>query len=502
MPNELIINVTLGETRIARLENGVVTEMTIERKHDEGIVGNIYKGHVARVMPGMQAAFVEIGLDRTSFLHAADVVKDLTRFEVFGDDDDENSKVKSKAVHKRQKNPIEDMLKDGNEILVQVEKEPIGTKGARVTSHISLPGRYLVYMPTVANIGISRRISDYEERKRLKRIIRTFGKDKGGYIVRTVSEGVSESELKEDMAYLHGLWVEIEKKAANKKPPSLIHAELDVLFRVVRDMFTPDIHRVVVDNKDAYHHICEFVGRFMPAGKKLVELYKGQEPVFDAFGIEIEVTRALGQKVWLKSGGYIIIEQTEALTAIDVNTGRFVGRRNINETILKTNLEAVREIVYQVRLRSLGGIIILDFIDMERADHREKVYQSLKDSLKEDKARTTITKISELGLVEMTRKRTREDLRRQLTNTCPYCEGKGYLKSPTTICYEIFREIRRESPTMKAPQIIVYCHQTVAAQLFDEERLQLEFMEELVNKRIHVESVTNFHLEQFDIVEK
>lgn len=504
MPNELIINVTLGESRVARLENSVVTDLTIERKLEGGIVGNIYKGKVVRVMPGMQAAFVEVGLERTAFLHAADVAKDITSFE---DDVSENGDSDSEEEYKPRQHPgqskhIEDVLKEGEDILVQVEKEPLGTKGARLTSHVSLPGRYLVFMPTVPHVGVSRRIGDAKERSRLKEMIRRLKKCSGGFIVRTVSSGVTEKEFSDDIEYLTGLWKEIEKKAQQAKAPSLVHAELDVISRVVRDQFTPDVERVVVDSKEAYKKICDFVAIYMPKSKRSVELYTGSEPVFDAFGIEIEITRALGQKVWLKSGGYIIIEQTEALTAIDVNTGRFVGRRNVEDTIFKTNLEAVKEIVYQLRLRSIGGIIIIDFIDMEIAANRNKVYNALKEALKGDKARTTITKISELGLVEMTRKRTREDLRRQLTNTCQYCEGKGYLKSPTTICYEVFREICRETPEIKAKQVVVLCNPVVASVLFDEERAQLEELEGRFGKHIHVKSVQDYHLEQFDVVEK
>ena len=504
MPNELIINVTLGETRVARLENGVVTELTIERRREEGVVGNIYKGKVARVMPGMQAAFVDIGLDRTAFLHASDVVKDLAGYEEEGaqlPSSLEDVELPAKAARGRHRQ-IEELIKDGQEILVQVEKEPLGTKGARVTSHISLPGRFLVYMPTINHIGVSRRIGDHEERMRLKNMIHKLRKGQGGFIVRTVSSGVTDYEFGEDIGYLTKTWEEIEQDATKAKAPSLVHAELDVISRVVRDLFAPDIDRVVVDSPEAFDLICEFVGSFMPKGKNAVELYEGTEPVFDAFGIEIEITRALGHKVWLKSGGYIIIEQTEALTAIDVNTGRFVGRRDVGDTILKTNLEAVREIVYQLRLRGIGGIIIIDFIDMERMADRTKVYNTLKEALKGDRARTTISKISDLGLVEMTRKRTREDLRRQLTNTCPYCEGKGCLKSPTTVCYDIFRELAREAPEMKSKQIVVCCHPSVADVLYDEERAQLEHLEERFGRRIHIKSVAEYHVEQFDVMEK
>lgn len=504
MANELILNVTLGEARVARLENGVVSELYIERAKEQGVVGNVYKGKVVRVLPGMQAAFIDIGLERTAFLHASDVVQELTRFDADLVDEPEEGAEKSRKPrrfsHARNRK-IEDLLKEGREILVQVEKEPMGTKGARLTSHVSLPGRYCVYMPTVNHIGISRRLDDVKERKRLRQLIDRVRPKGSGFIVRTASVGIPDEEITADMEYLVKAWRDIEQKAGSSKPPSLIHSELDVLLRAVRDLFTPDIDRLVIDDKEGYERVIGFVNAFMPSLKNAIQLYEGAEPIFDHFGIEIEITRALGQKVWLKSGGYIIIEQTEALTAIDVNTGRFVGRHNLEDTILKTNLEAVKEIVYQLRLRSIGGIIILDFIDMERHAGRTKVFNSLKEALKNDRARTTITKISDLGLVEMTRKRTREDLRRQLTDPCPYCEGKGYLKSATTICYEIFREIQREMGSMKGKQIIVYVHPNVANMLYDEERQWLEMLEERYKKRISVKTGSDYHLEQFDLAE-
>ncbi len=512
MPNELIVNLTLGETRVARLENGVVAELFIERSRDHSVVGNIYKGKVCRVLPGMQAAFIDIGLERTAFVHAEDIAKDVMQLdeeekaeisEALDDEVMEETDVaeEKKSKRKKGKKGIQGLLQEGNEILVQVEKEPLGTKGARLTSHLSLPGRYLVFMPSVDHIGVSRRIEDSSERDRLKKLIKDLHQGSGGYIVRTVAEGVTEKELKADIDYLRELWHAIEKKAKSAKPPALVHEELDVLLRVIRDLFTADIDRVVVDSSEAKDKVKDFISTFLPEAAKRVELYKGNEPIFDAFGIEVEITRALGQKVWLKSGGYIIIEQTEALTAIDVNTGRFVGRRNVEDTILKTNLEAVKEIVYQLRLRNIGGIIILDFIDMEKPANRQKVFGALKEALKSDRARTTITKLSELGLVEMTRARSREDLRRLLSNACPYCEGKGYLKSPTTVCYEIFREIQREANYIKSRKIGVSCHPAVASLLYDEERAQLEALEKNHKKRISIQSMKDYHLEQFDINE-
>ncbi|MFH1874447.1 MAG: Rne/Rng family ribonuclease [Pseudomonadota bacterium] len=514
MPNELIVNLTLGETRVARLENGVVAELFIERARDHSVVGNIYKGKVSRVLPGMQAAFIDIGLERTAFVHAADIAKDVMQL-----DEEEKAEIsevleegiieetedalieEKKNKRKKTKKSIQGLLQEGTDILVQVEKEPFGTKGARLTSHLSLPGRYLVFMPTVDHIGVSRRIEDSSERDRLKKLIKELHQGSGGYIVRTVAEGVTETELKADIDYLNELWRTIEKKAKPAKSPTLIHEELDVLSRVIRDLFTADVDRVVVDSSIAKEKVKDFISDFLPEAIERVELYQGNEPIFDAFGIEVEITRALGQKVWLKSGGYIIIEQTEALTAIDVNTGRFVGRRNVEDTILKTNLEAVKEIVYQLRLRNIGGIIILDFIDMEKPANRQKVFGTLKEALKSDRARTTITKLSELGLVEMTRARSREDLRRLLSNACPYCEGKGYLKSPTTVCYEIFREIQREANYLKSKKLTVVCHPSIAGLLYDEERAQLEALEKEHKKRISIKSMNDYHLEQFDINE-
>ena len=496
MANELVLNVTLGETR-------VVCELYIECTKEQGVVGNVYKGKVVRVLPGMQAAFIDIGLERTAFLHASDVVQELTRFDadMENDDEDDEEEKRPRRFVPRHHRKIEDLLKEGREILVQVEKEPIGTKGARLTSHISLPGRYLVYMPTVNHLGISRRLGDDKERRRLRSLIERSRPRGSGFIIRTACVGVADEEITADMNYLIRTWEDIATKATDSKAPTAVHSELDVLLRVVRDLFTSDIDRLVIDNKESFDRVQKFVNTFMPALKSSIELYEGSEPIFDHFGIEIEITRALGQKVWLKSGGYIILEQTEALTAIDVNTGRFVGRRNLEDTILKTNLEAVKEIVYQLRLRSIGGIIILDFIDMERHANRQKVFNALKEALKSDRARTTITKISDLGLVEMTRKRTREDLRRQLTDPCTYCEGKGYLKSSTTVCYEIFREIQREASEMKGKQIVVYVHPQVANMLYDEERKWLELFEEHYKKRISVKTVAEYHLEQFDLAE-
>ncbi|MBI4211206.1 MAG: Rne/Rng family ribonuclease [Deltaproteobacteria bacterium] len=501
MRNELIINVSPTESRIALLQGGAIAELIVERDQEARYSGNVYKGKIVRVLPGMQAAFAEIGLERTAFLYVADIAPEMADEELMVEEEEmPSARPRLDRRHSREIPQIQDLVREGQEILVQVARDPIGTKGARLTSHISLPGRFLVYMPTVHHLGVSRRIGDDRERARLKAILdKAAPRDMGGFVARTMSEGASERELKQDMDYLIKLWNDIRLAAENKRAPSLVHQELGVVLRSVRDLFSPDIDHVVIDSPEEKQKVEDFIGSFSPQARHVVEFYDGSEPIFDAYGIEIEIARALGKKVWLKSGGYIILDQTEALTVIDVNTGKFVGKTNLEDTILKTNLEAVKEIVYQLRLRNIGGIIILDFIDMEREANQTKVYNVLKEALRADRARTTITKISELGLVEMTRKRTRDDLRRQLTNPCPYCEGKGYLKSPTTLCYDIFREIMRESENIREPQIVVSCHPSVADLLYDEERPHLEEIEHRLGRRISIKGVAEYHLEQFDV---
>jgi ribonuclease G len=500
MANELVVNTTSHETRIALIENGTITELYIERSRVKGIVGNIYKGRVIRVLPGMQAAFVDIGLEKATFLYVADVFEAIEDYETFMEGNDKKNEEQIEEgqpispVH-----PIEDLLQEGQEILVQVSKEPIGTKGARITSHISLPGRHLVYMPTVDHVGVSRRIENESERERLKEIVERTKPNAGGFIVRTVSEGKSEDDLQADMQYLTKLWEEIVKKNETAHAPCLIHSDLDVTQKVVRDILTEDVDRIVVDSKPEHDKIVQFISTFMPKIKYSIELYEEEEPIFDNFGLEVEISRALGRKVWLKSGGYIIIEQTEALTAVDVNTGRYVGKHNLEDTILKTNLEAVKEIAYQLRLRNIGGIIIIDFIDMEKEVNRDKVFTALEEALKSDKSKTNILKMSELGLVEMTRKRVRESMGRMMCEPCPYCEGLGYVKSKTTICHEIFRELRREMYDLRGTKVMLTVHPQVADLLYDEERRGLEDLEKRFKKRITVRAKPGFHQEQFEI---
>lgn len=504
MANELVINTTAHETRIALIENGTIAELYIERSRIKGIVGNIYKGKVVRVLPGMQAAFVDIGLEKAAFLYVADVFDTIEEYETMMEGNGSKEEVSTSENPEFQHpphptHPIEELLQEGQEILVQVSKEPIGTKGARITAHISLPGRHLVYMPTVDHVGISRRIEDEAERERLREIVERIKPIGGGFIVRTVSEGKSEEDFVTDMEYLTKLWAEVQKKKEKGSAPSLIHADLDVTQKVVRDIVSESVDRIVVDSKPEHDKIVQFISTFMPKMKYSIELYEEEEPIFDHFGLEVEISRALGRKVWLKSGGYIIIEQTEALTAIDVNTGRFVGKHNLEDTILKTNLEAVKEIAYQLRLRNIGGIIIIDFIDMEKEVNREKVFNALEEALRSDKSKTNILKISELGLVEMTRKRVRESLGRMMCEPCPYCEGRGYIKSKLTVCSEIFRELRREMLDIRGSKAMLTVHPQIADLLYDEERKGLEELEKRFKKRITVRAKPGFHQEQFEI---
>lgn len=503
MPIEIIINAAKEETRVALLENKILTELFIDRKKDHGIVGNIYKGRVVKVLPGMQSAFVDIGLERAAFLHVADVANqaedpsELMEVEV---EEKINIEPPSQRRGKGAAHSIEELLQEGLEIVVQVSKEPRGTKGSRVTTYLSLPGRYLVYMPTVNHVGVSRRIEREEERSRLKDLVMKMRKHGAGYIIRTVSEGLAEDEFRSDMEFLERLWKNVLAKKESVNAPALLHTDLDLAFRVVRDLFTSRVDRLVIDSKTEYGRIKEFVETYVPSLGERVKLYEEEEPLFDAFGIEIEISKALGKKVWLKSGGYIVIDHTEALTVIDVNTGRYVGKRDLEETILKTNLEAVKEIAYQLRLRNIGGIIIIDFIDMEKEKNRDKVFNSLREALSGDRARTHILRISELGLIEMSRERVREDLLRTLCEPCPYCEGQGYTKSPTTVCYEIFREIRRLGLSPQEKKLIIGVHPNVANLLYDEERQGVEELERQFHKKIVIKADQNLHLEQYDIV--
>jgi ribonuclease G len=507
MPSELIINTRPHGTRVALVENGTVVELHIERKTGQELMDNIYRGRIVRVLPGMQAAFVDIGLDRTAFLYVADVNRDFHELEQTmlrnsledGQTSQETDHGTADAISEISLS-IEDLLHEGQDIMVQISKEPIGTKGARVTSYISIPGRHLVLMPTVNHIGVSRRIEDPEERERLRSMMQEIRPDELGFIVRTVGEGGDQAKLKSEMDFLLRLWNSIQKRMANLSSPSLLYRDLTISLRSVRDLFTQEVDRLIIDSKEEYASIMQFIKTFAPRLKHLVELYEGAEPIFDAYGIEMEISRALEKKIWLKSGGYIVIELTEALTAIDVNTGSYVGKRNLEETILKTNLEAVKEIAYQLRLRNIGGLIIIDFIDMEKKANRERVFMALKESLSKDKAKTHISQMSELGLIEMTRKRTRENLNRLLSEPCYYCEGQGTLKSKKTICCEIFRDLEREAlQSPEADHVYIKVHPDIDNALKEDEQESIMDIEKKTARRIVILADDSLHWEQYEI---
>ncbi|MEW5739337.1 MAG: Rne/Rng family ribonuclease [Myxococcota bacterium] len=668
MSSVLVINAAGRETRVALVENGHIAEFYLERKKDKGIVGNIYKGRVTRVLPGMQAAFVDIGQDKAAFLYVGDVLfdPDVTRHQfdlTEGESDDEvaevpeeeegaqaqaegqpaeaaptppdapgevsaappqpapeapgatvpapapeasvpaegesapavapsdvvnaavaeppppsgsevvtaavaeatqptGSEVVSAAVaeataaptgtevvtaavtgeipvvsdrveaprtqaprdmrfkedrgrdrdrhrdrdrDRKKEQPkkqarIEELLKVGQEVLVQVSKDPIGTKGARVTSHISIPGRHLVFMPTVDHVGISRRISNEKERRRLREIVDRLRPPGTGFIVRTVAENVPQEKLEADIRFLIEVWNEtVRKSAKGGNRPGLMHPDLDLILRATRDLFAQDVEQLIIDDRDEWERVQSFVAAQDTALKDRVVLHEGEEPIFDAYGIEEEIKRATARKVWLKSGGYLIMDQAEALTAIDVNSGRYVGKKNLEDTIVKINVEAAKEIVYQLRLRNIGGIIICDFIDMEKQQNRDKVFKALHEALGRDKAKTNVLRISELGLVEMTRKRVRESIGRVLHEDCGYCGGQGYVKTATTVTYEIFRELRRSGPAYKDPTLVVQCQTEVANALQGEEREELRHLMDRYNKTIQVRARNDFHREQYEI---
>jgi ribonuclease G len=508
MSNELIIHARPQETRVALVENATVVELHIERKTGQELMGNIYRGRVVRVLPGMQAAFVDIGLERSGFLYVSDIQKDTADLEqmMLRNNAAEDAPI---AQAESAAKPVgvveipyrvEDLLQEGQTLMVQISKEPLGTKGARLTSYVSLPGRHLVLLPTVNHIGISRRIEDPLERERLKTMVQELRPGHTGFIVRTASEGADRAKLKSEMDFLLKLWVSIQEKMGKSGVPELLYRELSISLRSVRDLFAREVDRLIIDSRDEYNHVMEFIDTFVPGLRYSVELYEGPEPIFDFYGIEMEISRALQKKIWMKSGGYIVIELTEALTAIDVNTGSYVGTRNLEETILKTNLEAVKEIALQLRLRNLGGLIVIDFIDMEKKVNREKVFTALREALSKDKAKTHILKMSELGLIEMTRKRTRENLSRTLGEPCFYCEGRGSLKSRRTICYEIFRALEREAClSADDGQFYVRVHPTIDQVLREEEQQSIIELEKKINRRISILAAERFHLEQYEI---
>ncbi len=577
MKREIVINASEMEVRVALLEDSVLAELYLERNARRGLVGNIYKGRVTRVLPGMQAAFVDIGLEKAGFLHVSDFYSDLASYgavaDVTGEEDveteaeasgetefdeffgvepdlsdipaedgidspdglftnlEEDVRIESGAVpegaeaaestaegaidgteaavkaskprsrsrrgrgrrrrrHERRiRLPIEQQLKRGQEIIVQIAKEPLGTKGARLTSFVSIPGRHLVYTPTSSHIGISRRIESAQERARLRAAVKEIRPEQGGFIVRTVCEGLSKREIQRDISFLTKLWASVVKRSEESPAASLLYNDLDVALRVVRDLFASDVEKLWCDDRESYDRILEFVQSYMPRLRSRVALYEAEEPIFDHFQIEAQIERALERKVWLKSGGYLVFDQAEALTAIDVNTGRFVGKRNQDETVLRTNLEAAEEVVKQLRLRNIGGIIIVDFIDMAREPDRKKVTDALGQALKRDKARSSMLKISELGLVQMTRKRTRESLEELLTDQCPHCHGRRVVKSVPTLAAEILRGIHRiAGRPPRRDLMVIKVNSAVARYLYDVGARDLETLEKRMGVKVVLRS--------------
>jgi ribonuclease G len=505
MSEEVLINVTPVETRVALVENGMLQEVYIERSSRLGIVGNIYKGKVVRVLPGMEAAFVDIGLEKAAFIHVSDVT----------DNNEEGRQPQ-----------IASLLREGQSLVVQVIKDPIGTKGARLTTQLSVASRYLVYMPSVRHIGISQRIEDEGERDRLRGLVEDCCSDNSnisaqsndkpaspveseeslsveqgaGFIIRTAAEGAGEDEFRADIQFLGRLWKKLEQRIAQGAVGEVIYQDLPLYIRAIRDLVMPQTEKIKIDSKESFVKVKEFAENFLIDVTQRLEYYPGERPIFDLYGIEDEIQKALGRKVQLKSGGYLIIDQTEAMTTIDVNTGAFVGHRNLEETIFKTNLEAARTIGRQLRLRNLGGIIILDFIDMEDEEHQRQVLRMLEKMLERDHARTTVSCVSELGLVEMTRKRTTESLGQTLCEPCPVCEGTGFLKTAETICYEILREILRVSRAYDASAYMVMASQSVIDRLLDEESDNVADLETFIGKQIKFQVEVMYNQGQYDVV--
>ncbi len=572
MKREIVINASTMEVRVALLEDSVLAELYLERNARRGLVGNIYKGRVTRVLPGMQAAFVEIGLEKAGFLHVSDFYNDLANYgavaEVTGEEDVETEAEASGEVvfdetfavepeepeefnvgavepmeieegapvdqvedgetaaqtgpakprtgrsrrggrgRRRRRHerrvflPIEQQLKRGQEIIVQIAKEPLGTKGARLTSFVSIPGRHLVYTPTSNHIGISRRIESAQERARLRAAVKEIRPEQGGFIVRTVCEGVSKRDIQRDVAFLTKLWASIVKRSEASPGVTLLYNDLDVALRVVRDLFSSDVEKLWCDDRETCDRILEFVHTYTPRLRARVALYEAEGPIFDHFQIEAQIERALERKVWLKSGGYLVFDQTEALIAIDVNTGRFVGKRNQDDTVLRTNLEAAEEVVKQMRLRNLGGIIIADFIDMAREPDRKKVTDALAQALKRDKARSSMLKISELGLVQMTRKRTRESLEELLTDPCPQCQGRRVVKSVPTLAAEVLRGIHRiAGRPPRRDLLVIKVNSAVARYLYDVGARDLETLETRLGLKVVLRSSDAIEPGAFELIQ-
>jgi len=487
MASELIINVTFNETRIAFLENGLLVEFFVERKNDNSMVGNIFKGKVVRIVPGMDAAFVDIGLEKSSFLYVGDIIIDDMMYEEFEDS----------GFYTQVNERIEGVLEEGQELIVQVSREPIGQKGTRVTSKITLPGRFLVLMPGTEHIGVSRRIEVEDERKRLASLLREICPKGYGLIARTASEGKTKDDLLSDLSFLERIWKSIQEKAKVVGAPTILHQDVGIIFRVIRDLHSHNLKRIVVDDITVFRRIQDFLKDYLPEESCEVIYFDEKDPIFEVFGIEIEIAKLLQKKIWLKSGGYIVIDNTEALTVIDVNTGRYLGRKDLEDTILRTNLEAIKEIAYQIRLRNIGGIIVVDFIDMEKKESREIVFQALVEALKKDRIKTFAYPMSEIGVIQITRKRTRHNIVNMLTEVCPVCEGSGYVKSRYTVCYEALRELRSFCKKESGKAVDIYLSPEVASVLYEEEKSSLEYIEKTFQTKINIVANPDLSIEKF-----
>ena len=546
MTKEMIIATNGHETRVAILEDDLLAEVFIERERSRGVVGNVYKGRVSKVLPGMQSAFVDLGLERDGFLYVADVVNTMEEFERLSGDDDEDEPAPPNAAaeavgsgaaevaasaagpaapaangggrgrgrggrdrgdaQKGLEAKIEDLVKEGQDIIVQVAKEPLGTKGARLTSHVTMPGRFLVFMPTVDHVGVSRKISTREERNRLRGIVKEFREQHhfgGGVIIRTAAEGRPKEDIVSDLQYFHRVWTEMRQKSESSRAPAVVFREASLVAKLLRDLLTDDYTAIRIDDPREYQRIVELLERIMPGMSARVKLHDKPYPIFEEYGVQAELDKALKSKVWLKSGGSIVINQTEALVAIDVNTGRYVGKKTtgrLEDTIIKTNLEAAKEIVRQIRLRDLGGIIVLDFIDMEEKKNRQKVFQAVEHELRRDRSPSKALQVSDFGLVIVTRKRVKQSLERTLTEPCPYCSGTGTIKSSSTVCYEILTEVKKVGPELDGLGVLLRVNPDIARALKDEERGVLRDLKQTLGKDVIVKADVQLHHEQFDVM--
>src|SRR5712691_506515 len=535
MTKEMIVSSNGHETMVAILEDDLVAEVFVERERHRGVVGNVYKGRVSKVLPGMQSSFIDLGLERDGFLYVADVIDTLDEFDkLAGDEDDERAdngkdrddgstgspsrrpstgsgrpepaKGRAEPRGERPQPKIDELLKEGQEIIVQVVKEPLGTKGARLTSHVTMPGRFLVFMPTVDHIGVSRKIESRDERSRLRGIVREFREAHGftgGVIIRTAASGRPKEDIIGDLEAFHKIWTQMRQRNESSRAPAVLFQEQSIVSRLLRDLLTEDFQAIRIDNAQEYQRVVELVERIMPNLAPKVKLYSKPFPIFDEYGVQAEIDKALKSKVWLKSGGSIVINQTEALVAIDVNTGRYVGKKSsgrLEDTIVKTNLEAVLEIVRQVRLRDPGGIIVLDFIDMEEKKNRQKVLQAVELELKKDRSPSKALQVSDFGLVIITRKRVKQSLERVLTEPCPYCSGTGVIKSSSTICYEILSEVKKVSPELNGHRLLLRVNPDIARALKEEEHAVVKDLRQSIGKDVTIRADVHLHHEQFDVM--